>query len=55
MDSHKGLPVVLDYGVFSKTLLKLEFKKQTTVMSFADDLLIAVKAESVRESKTLQI
>jgi len=33
----------------------LEFKKQTKEIAFADDLPIAVKAESVGRQKTLQI
>ena len=35
------------------SLLNLEFKKQTKVIAFADDLLIAVKAESVREAENI--
>jgi len=35
------------------SLLNLAFKKQTKVIAFADDLLIAVKAESVREAENI--
>jgi hypothetical protein len=34
-------------------LLILEFRKQTKAIAFADDLLIAVKAESVQEAENI--
>ena len=31
----------------------MEFEKQTKVIAFADDLLIVVKAESIREAENI--
>jgi hypothetical protein len=41
------------WNIQYSSLLNLEFRKQTKVISFADDLLIAVKAESIREAEYL--
>jgi hypothetical protein len=38
------------WNIQYKSPLNLEFGKQTKVIAFADDLLIVVKAESIRES-----
>jgi hypothetical protein len=35
------------------SLLNLDFRKQTKTIAFADDLLIAVKAESIREAENI--
>jgi len=43
--------VDLDYGIFSTTLFRTwNLEKKTKVIAIADDLLIAVKAQSVREA-----
>jgi hypothetical protein len=34
-------------------LLNLEFRTQTKAVAFADDLLLAVKAESIRETENI--
>ena len=38
------------WNIQYNSLLNLEFRKQTKVIAFADDLLIAVKAESISEA-----
>jgi len=35
------------------SLLNLNFRKQTKAIAFADDLLIAVKAENIREAENV--
>ena len=35
------------------SLLNSDFRKQTKAIAFADDLLIAVKAESIREAENI--
>jgi hypothetical protein len=54
----KGCPQVSCCGpafwnIQYKSLLNLEFRKQTTVTAFADNLLIAVKADSIREAENI--
>jgi hypothetical protein len=41
------------WNIQYNSLLNLEFKKQTKAMAFADDLLLAVKAESIREAENI--
>jgi len=39
------------WNIQYNSLLNLEFGKRTKIISYSDDLLIAVKAETVREAK----
>ena len=41
------------WNIQYNSLLNLEFRKQTKAIAFADDLLIAVKAESIREAENI--
>jgi hypothetical protein len=41
------------WNIQYNSLLKLEFRKQTKAVAFADDLLIAVKAERKRETENI--
>jgi hypothetical protein len=41
------------WNIQYNSLLNLEFRKQTKVIAFADDLLIAVKAASIREAENI--
>ena len=41
------------WNIQYNSLLNLEFGKQTKVIAFADDLLIAVKAESISEAENI--
>jgi hypothetical protein len=41
------------WNIQYNSLLNLEFRKQTKVIAFADDLLIAVKAESISEAENI--
>ena len=41
------------WNIQYNSLLNLEFRKQTKVIAFAEDLLIAVKAESIREAENI--
>jgi hypothetical protein len=41
------------WNIQYNSLLNLEFRKQTKAVAFADDLLIAVKAESIREAENI--
>jgi hypothetical protein len=41
------------WNIQYNSLLNLEFRKQTNVRAFADNLLIAVKAESIREAENI--
>jgi ribonuclease HI len=41
------------WNIQYNSLLDLEFRKQTKVIAFADDLLIAVKAEGIREAENI--
>jgi hypothetical protein len=54
----KGCPQELCYrpgfwNIQYNSLLNLEFKKQTKAIAFADDLLLAVKAEGIREAENI--
>ena len=42
----------LGFGI-SNSFLNLEFRKQTKAIAFADDLLIVMKAESIREAENI--
>jgi predicted DNA-binding ribbon-helix-helix protein len=42
-----------DFGISNTALLNLEFWEQIKAIAFADDLLIAVKVESIREAKNI--
>ena len=41
-----------NWDIQDNSLLNLEFEKQTTVIAFADDLLIALKAEPGNKEET---
>ena len=41
------------WNIQYNSLLNLEFMKQTKAIAFADDLLIAMKAESIREAENI--
>ena len=41
------------WNIQYNSLLNLDFKKQTKEIAFADDLLIAMKAESIREAENI--
>jgi len=41
------------WNIQYNSLLNLEFRKQTKAIAFTDDLLIAVKAESIREAENI--
>jgi hypothetical protein len=41
------------WNIQYNSLLNLKFRKQTKAIAFADDLLIAVKAESIREAENI--
>ena len=41
------------WNIQYNSLLNLEFRKQTKAITFADDLLIAVKAESINEAENI--
>ena len=41
------------WNIQHNSLLNLEFRKQTKAIAFADDLLIAVKAEGIREAENI--
>jgi hypothetical protein len=54
----KGCPQVLCCGaafwiIYYNSLLNLKFRKQTEVIAFAGDLLIAVEPESIREAESI--
>ena len=59
-EASKGCPQGLCSGpgfwnIQYNSLLNLDFGKRTKAIAFADDLLIAVKAETEKKLKTLQI
>jgi len=41
------------WNIQYNSLLNLEIRKQTNVIAFADDFLIAVKAESISEAENI--
>ena len=41
------------WNIQYNSLLNLEFREQTKVMATADDLLVAVKAESISEAENI--
>ena len=41
------------WNIQYNSLLNLNFRKQTKAIAFADDVLIAVKAESIREAENI--
>jgi len=41
------------WNIFYNSLLNLEFKSNTTIIAFADDLLLLTRGKSVRELENL--